>query len=339
MRSSTAVLATTLAAASLWLPSRALAADRQADQNQNANEPEHGRTPGAQRSVRTATADTQPGDADRQNAAELRAIDDLFARATSVALSSNALNGLESMIVPQDQPLVTGSGASAAGTSATNGGTAGTTQTQRTSSQASRTTRAQTPQDATRDAKYDARPLADLVRQIRQEWKQKYNQDFRIANERVVFADITLADVAPPEAQPAAAQIRGGRPANAAELASPRAIAVNVPAVPGTHAAQILVLPEAANTYRFASRIPVDRQQLGQNLQKHLQAIQHQQNQWPSDVNQAYRLVMQHVLMAIAESTAGAPEGATSAGSRMLGSNTSRNPGLRGTTEPTDRPR
>jgi len=283
--------------------------------------------------------------------AQVRAVQNLFARATDVALLPNGLTGLESMIVPQEQPPApapaNNPGAITPATpppppSGTNGGDAGTTQTQRTTSQASRTARALSPTGVKPSNGYDSKPLNQLVGQIRQQWRQKYKQDFRIGNDAKVYADITAADLRG-QAQTAGSHVAGNpttkpasQPPAAAQAAAP--MDVTVPAVGDSKPVQIQVIPGPGETLQFSSATPVDRRQLAQNLQKHLQMLEQQQSQWPADVNDAYRMVSQHVLMAIVETTGGPEQTAIPAAGRQRASGASHVQGIGGESAPSAAP-
>ncbi|MDB5298800.1 MAG: hypothetical protein JWO87_463, partial [Phycisphaerales bacterium] len=80
---------------------------------------------------------------------------------------------------------------------------------------------------------------------------------------------------------------------------------VRVPAVGSAQAVTLRLVHTGPGTFRFASNGPVDQQKLSSALQKHLQEVIDAKAQWPADVNQAQRLVTQHVLMAASEAGAG----------------------------------
>lgn len=96
---------------------------------------------------------------------------------------------------------------------------------------------------------------------------------------------------------------------------------VNVPAVRGTQAVQVHLIREGGE-FKFASHQQVDQRKLSQALEKHLGEVQSSKSDWPSDVNQGYRFVTQHVLMAINDATGHMGESgehAQPAGSRIHG--------------------
>jgi hypothetical protein len=99
-------------------------------------------------------------------------------------------------------------------------------------------------------------------------------------------------------------------------------ITVNVPAVRGTQPVQVRLMREGSE-FKFASHGEIDQQKLAQALEKHLGEVQSSKSDWPADVNQGYRLVTQHVLMAINDATGHMGESgehAQPAGSRIHGS-------------------
>lgn len=95
-----------------------------------------------------------------------------------------------------------------------------------------------------------------------------------------------------------------------------REMTVTVPPVRGGQPLQIHLIKTADDQFKFASMGEVDRQRLGQNLERHLKMVQEHQQNWPDDVNQAYRIVTQHVLMAINDASEGG-EHARPAGERQ----------------------
>lgn len=108
----------------------------------------------------------------------------------------------------------------------------------------------------------------------------------------------------------------GGNEGPAGARMRSREMIVAVPPVHGGQPLQIHVVKTADDQFKFASMGEVDRQRLGQNLEQHLKMVQEHQQNWPDDVNQAYRVVTQHVLMAIDDASAGG-EHARPAGERQ----------------------
>ena len=108
----------------------------------------------------------------------------------------------------------------------------------------------------------------------------------------------------------------GGYEATAGARMRGREMTVTVPPVRGGQPLQIHVIKTADDRFKFASMGEVDRQRLGQKLERHLKMVQEHQQNWPDDVNQAYRIVTQHVLMAIDDAAEGG-EHARPAGERQ----------------------
>jgi hypothetical protein len=108
---------------------------------------------------------------------------------------------------------------------------------------------------------------------------------------------------------------------HAGEHGMARPITVNVPAVRGTEAVQVRLIREGEQ-FKFASHGQIEQQKLAESLEKHLREVQESQKDWPADVNQGFRLVTQHVLMAINDATGRRGESgdnAQPAGSRIRG--------------------
>ncbi len=83
---------------------------------------------------------------------------------------------------------------------------------------------------------------------------------------------------------------------------------------------------EGPSQFKFASNGRVDEHRLTHMIDRHLQSVLADKNDWPADAHQAERLVSQHVLMAISEySNAGAGENAQPAGAHLHGQSTDTN--------------
>lgn len=402
MRRSTAFLtAAALAIGGISLPTQVFSqAQNQSGSNNNSNG-QGGATGSSSTAGRDSSAESG------RHAQDVGGVQQSFARATDAAVSENGLSQLQEMFASRERMqgresdegssarggVSGGSSSDRSGTSAqTPGssgrtGSAGATGSERTGSNTAETagsprangTGAQAGSNA-----QDQQQLNQIVQQIREEWKQKYNQDFKITNESVVFSDITAADIGMREAQPAAGELRGThsgaagesrdlsgdqRGTGAAGSSSDRSgtgsansssgrsstysrndrtsssasgsaaseanesaehagqhgmahpITVNVPAVRGTEAVQVRLVREGGQ-FKFASHGQIDQQKLADALEKHLREVQESQKDWPTDPNQGYRLVTQHVLMAINDATGHmgqSGEGAQPAGSRIRG--------------------
>ena len=92
----------------------------------------------------------------------------------------------------------------------------------------------------------------------------------------------------------------------AADRIAPRTgqrVALNAPAYQNADGVNVQLVRSDKSTFQFAQPTPFDRQMLADGLAKHLGMVDGAKADWPADVNTAYRLVTQHVLMAVAEST------------------------------------
>ena len=192
------------------------------------------------------------------------------------------------------------------------------------------------------DTHADTNKLDERVTQFRKDWKQKYAQDFQVGDRAVVYADITASDMSVGEARQASSTIHGSAGADrkdgtagGADLSQPDArsqtptagtdavrdgaqraaghitsqdgqrMTLSVPAYQDAQAVRVQLISGGSNTYHFAQPTPFDRQMLADNLAKHIGMVDDNKANWPNDVNVAYRLVTQHVLMAVSESEGG----------------------------------
>jgi hypothetical protein len=73
--------------------------------------------------------------------------------------------------------------------------------------------------------------------------------------------------------------------------------------IPASHNAPALNLRfvSEGGTWKLDGQKHVDQQQLQANIAKHLDMVEQMKDQWPADVNDAYRAVSHHVLMAVNE--------------------------------------
>jgi hypothetical protein len=189
--------------------------------------------------------------------------------------------------------------------------------------------------DADRDriskfkGKPDRKALTDRVAELQRMWKDKYGKDFDL-DEKVVFGTngyvaIAQGEISDPAqlvghwpapvqpgsaAMPAAANKPG---VNAVEQAKEapkvgggdanldkgRNVALaRYPAGHGMPALEVSLTHELPDIWRFDVPDTLDAQKLQANLLEHLNALGDAKS-WPDDVNEAYRAVGHHVLMAI----------------------------------------
>jgi len=165
--------------------------------------------------------------------------------------------------------------------------------------------------DRDRIGKVDKDSLADLnalIGQFRNDWKAKYNQDFKLSDkEQVVFGTpvaIQVGEAA--EARLAAANsadtsnLNGKNAANNVTTATFPAVGANAPAVSVTLRNEGNVM----NGYKIDVPDTLDASKLKANLMTHLQHIEGMKDKWPSDMNEAGRIVSQHILAAITDTNA-----------------------------------
>jgi len=161
--------------------------------------------------------------------------------------------------------------------------------------------------------------LDGRIAQFQKDWKAKYGQDFKIRQDDVVFAQPTF-QVARGEigtdAQLAGKQIPPGEKVTAGDVNQPRDATGNTKldknlekgrnvayvTVASSHGLPELKVPlihELPDMWKVDVPDSVTGQKLYDNLLTHLTMANEQKDQWPSDVNDAYREVAHHVLMAV----------------------------------------
>jgi hypothetical protein len=161
----------------------------------------------------------------------------------------------------------------------------------------------------------DQQQLNATISRIQNEWRSKYNQDFDINDKNLVFNDqfpivqgevndtATAAANWPIDATSGQAINAGAnseqQQCNTKELTSGRAVAIiGMPAGNGVAAINVSMVHQLTGWY---VDLPVDRtgQQIYTDLSSHLNYIASHQDQWPSDVNEAYRMVARQVVSAL----------------------------------------
>ena len=182
--------------------------------------------------------------------------------------------------------------------------------------------------------------LNGRIDQLRKDWKAKYNQDFDIKNEKLVYDPQQIMIVQgeiwdrDKGAQPAGARMGGTNDPNApgqtnaqsgqAQPSNPsqpderpgpeanktaggdtnREPGRNVAKItfPSSHGLPTLYIPlihEFPDSWKFDVPDQVDGRKLYDNLLTQLTAFDEHKDQWPADVNDAYRAASHHVLMAL----------------------------------------
>jgi hypothetical protein len=163
--------------------------------------------------------------------------------------------------------------------------------------------------DRDRIGKVDKNSLADLnqlIGQFRNDWKAKYNQDFKLSDkDQVVFGTPVAIQVG--EAAEARLASSSTPPANTADNgknAANNVTTATFPAVGSSAPAVSVTLRNEGTTmkdYKIDVPDTLDASKLKSNLMTHIQHIESMKDQWPSDVNEAGRIVSQHILAAITD--------------------------------------
>jgi len=217
------------------------------------------------------------------------------------------------------------------------------------------------------DADWDK--LNGRIDKLRKDWKAKYNQDFDIKNDKLVFDPQQVLIVQGEiwdrdrtnSAQPAGARMPGdntnrdntnrdnsntvpgqtnaqsgqaqpGNPSMPDERPGPEAkktgggdtnrepgrnvAKVTIPESHGMPTVYIPLIHEFPDSWKIDVPDQVDGRKLYDNLLNHLTYMDEHQDQWPADVNDAYRAASHHVAMAIMDvpmggQQSGVPSGAT----------------------------
>jgi len=175
--------------------------------------------------------------------------------------------------------------------------------------------------------KQDHATLDGRIAQFQKDWQAKYNQEFKIKDKEAVYStafatfiqseipkDARLAserqtgtvnptpapgmqpDVNNSQVQKDANKIAGGD----TNREPGRNIAtVEVAASHGLPALTVPLIHEFPDRWKIDVPDSYSSQQFHDNLLKHLTMLDENKAQWPADVNDAYRLVTHHILMAV----------------------------------------
>jgi hypothetical protein len=162
--------------------------------------------------------------------------------------------------------------------------------------------------------------LDGRIAQFQKDWKAKYGQDFHIMKDDVVFSGPTFtvargeigtdAQVAGKQLPPGekvttedakrAARDTSGDTKLDRNLEKGRNVAVvNVTESHGLPELKVPLIHELPDLWKIDVPDSVTGQKLYDNLLNHLTMADEQKDQWPADVNEAYRTVAHHVLMAV----------------------------------------
>jgi hypothetical protein len=161
--------------------------------------------------------------------------------------------------------------------------------------------------------------LDGRIAQFQKDWKDKYGQDFDIKNDARVFGteqfkvalgeigkDAEVAGKKLPPAQNVTTENldkkvdQAGNTVADKNLDKGRNIAyVTVAASHGLPELKVPLVHEMPNVYRIDIPDGIDGQKLYDNLLKHLTMANEEKAHWPDNVDEGYRVVAHHVLMAV----------------------------------------
>jgi len=175
--------------------------------------------------------------------------------------------------------------------------------------------------------------LDGRIAQFQKDWKAKYNENFKIHKDDVVFGN-SMFTIAQGEigkdAQLAGERVPAPQNVTKDNLNQPKDATGNTAAdrnlekgrniayvtVASSHGLPELKVPlihELPDVWKIDVPDSITGQKLYDNLLKHLTMANEHKDQWPSDVNDAYRMVSHHVLMAILD----VDEHAAAAGAKL----------------------
>jgi hypothetical protein len=147
--------------------------------------------------------------------------------------------------------------------------------------------------------------LNSAVDKFRADWKAKYNQDFKLSDkEEVVFGtpvQIQVGDAAGGARLAADRTAPNDAAASANDKSMNNTTTVIFPAASGAPAVTLHLMNEGTITKSYKIDVPdsIDGNTLRDNLATHISAVDAMKDQWPSDVNQAARIVSQHIFAAV----------------------------------------
>jgi hypothetical protein len=204
----------------------------------------------------------------------------------------------------------------------------------------------QKDQDRIKD--FDAQQVSASVDQIRQAYKDKYQQDLDLTKNADQVFNSQFFRIGPGEARTASERIgadatsaagaaKSGADAagqkDAAQAAASGAgpmITVDIPAS-GDQPATKLNLVKEGSSWKIDLPDRVDGKQLAQRLNDHLQMAVQQKDKWPADASEGARAISRHVFMAFGSEGSGAsgaaPGAAPGAGAGTSGTDATATPG------------
>ncbi len=164
-------------------------------------------------------------------------------------------------------------------------------------------------------AEFDSR-----IAQFQRDWKEKYHADFKLsANVRQVFtngfAQINTSDLgeaartASAKIGPAAAAPKTAQPKDNDDTRVDSRAVVLIEASHGAPMATLTLVKRQGGEWKLDTPQGVNEQRLRANVARHLEMVERDKANWPSDANDAYRLVAHHVFLAIDDAGAGMMQG------------------------------
>jgi hypothetical protein len=149
--------------------------------------------------------------------------------------------------------------------------------------------------------------LNGRIAQFQKDWKAKYNQDFKISKDDVVFGNamftVTQGEIGK-DAQLAGEKLPAADPNHPVtggdkNLEKGRNVAiVTVAASHGLPELKVPLIHELPDMWKIDVPDSVDGKIFYDNMLKTLTMVNENKDKWPADVNDAYRAVTHHLLMA-----------------------------------------
>jgi hypothetical protein len=163
--------------------------------------------------------------------------------------------------------------------------------------------------------KQDHSVLDGRIAQFQKDWQAKYNQSFKVPNKNIVY-DESFAMVEQRQ-NTDAARLASEHQTNVTDNQTP--VKTDESVQPGRSVATVTIaashgLPPlmVPMVHEFPDRWKIDvpdnytAEQLHDAVLNQLTKLDEHKDQWPADVNEAYRAVTHHILMAVLNQTIGA---------------------------------
>jgi hypothetical protein len=174
--------------------------------------------------------------------------------------------------------------------------------------------------------------LDGRIAQFQKDWKAKYGENFKIRKDDVVFGNpmftVAQGEVGK-DAQLAGERVPApdqSKPVTGGDRNLEKGRNIAYVTVAASHSLPELKVPlihELPDVWKIDVPDSVTGQKLYDNLLKHLTMANEHKDQWPSDVNDAYRAISHHVLMAVLDVDENAT-GANGAAGAKLGDDTAK---------------